>query len=116
MTCKRGDVVLVMFPNSDLQTAKRRPALVVQADGLETGIAQTVLALITSNPARRGHGSRIEVPLASPEARASGLRTDSVIMTDDLVTVADILIVRTIGVYPGMDKVDGALRTTLGLN
>lgn len=48
MTCKRGDVVLVLFPNSDLCTAKRRPALVVQADNLATGLAQTILAMITS--------------------------------------------------------------------
>ncbi len=30
----RGDVVQVLFPNSNLRTAKRRPALVVQADNL----------------------------------------------------------------------------------
>lgn len=36
---KRGDVVLVLYPNSDLRTAKKRPALVVQADNLETGLA-----------------------------------------------------------------------------
>ena len=27
---RRGEVVLVLFPNSDLRTAKRRPALVNQ--------------------------------------------------------------------------------------
>lgn len=32
MRCKRGDVVLVLFPDSNLRTAKRRPALIVQAD------------------------------------------------------------------------------------
>lgn len=30
----RGDVVLVLFPHSDLQTATARPGLVVQADHL----------------------------------------------------------------------------------
>jgi mRNA interferase MazF len=29
---RRGDVVLVLFPNSDLKTAKRRPALMLQRD------------------------------------------------------------------------------------
>lgn len=37
MTTKRGDVVLVWFPHSDLTTVTRRPALVVQADGLGHG-------------------------------------------------------------------------------
>ena len=29
-SCKRGDVVLVLFPHTDLRTAKLRPVLVVQ--------------------------------------------------------------------------------------
>jgi mRNA interferase MazF len=33
-TYKRGDVVLVLFPHSDLRTAKTRPALMVQAENL----------------------------------------------------------------------------------
>ena len=41
---KRGDVVLVLFPHSDLRTAKPRPALVVQADDLQTEIAQVIQA------------------------------------------------------------------------
>ncbi len=43
MTCKRGDVILVRFPNSDQATYKKRPALVVQADGLNTGLSQMLL-------------------------------------------------------------------------
>lgn len=39
---KRGTVVLLLFPNSDLMTAKRRPALVVQADEPATGLEQVV--------------------------------------------------------------------------
>ena len=35
---RRGDVVLVLFPNSDLRTAKRRPALVVQRNNLDNGL------------------------------------------------------------------------------
>jgi mRNA-degrading endonuclease toxin of MazEF toxin-antitoxin module len=35
MPYKRGEVVLVLFPDSNLRTAKRRPALVIQADNLK---------------------------------------------------------------------------------
>jgi mRNA-degrading endonuclease toxin of MazEF toxin-antitoxin module len=38
MTYKRGDIVLVYFPHSDLYTIKLRPVLVIQADNLNTGI------------------------------------------------------------------------------
>ena len=48
-TYKRGDVVLVPFPNSNLQTAKVRPALVIQADNLNTGLPQLVVCMISSN-------------------------------------------------------------------
>ena len=34
MKLRRGDVVLVLFPNSDLQTAKRRPAPVLRPDSV----------------------------------------------------------------------------------
>ena len=47
-SCKKGAVVLVLFPNSDLVTAKRRPALVVQANELNTGIEQVVVAIFIS--------------------------------------------------------------------
>lgn len=37
---KRGDVVLVLFPNTDLRTAKTRPVVIVQATNVGTGLAQ----------------------------------------------------------------------------
>lgn len=43
---ERGDVVLVLFPNADLVTFKRRPALIVQADGLNTGLPRVVVCRI----------------------------------------------------------------------
>ena len=106
MRFNRGDIVLVLFPDSNLRTAKRRPALVVQADALHTGLAQTIVAMITSNPARAGHPSRLSVSLASPAGRRSGLLADSVIMTDNLATVLDAEIDRAIGTWTEMGAVD----------
>lgn len=56
---KRGDVVLVLYPNSDLRTAKTRPALIVQADNLQTGLPQVIVAMITSRLFRANHPSRV---------------------------------------------------------
>jgi mRNA interferase MazF len=64
---RRGDVVLVLFPNSDLRTAKRRPALVLQRDNLGSALPQTIVAMISSNLARRGHPSRVFASAASAE-------------------------------------------------
>ena len=112
---RRGDVVLVLFPNSDLVTFKQRPALVVQADNLATSLPQVVVAMITSNLARRGHGSRVFIALNSPQAKGSGLLTDSIIMADNLATVLEKAIVRKVGQLADLNAVDAALRITLGL-
>ena len=111
---KRGDVVFVPFPNSDLRSAKPRPALVVQADNLRTGMAQVIVAMITSKLFRANHPSRVSVFLSMPEGRRSGLLVDSVVMTDNLATVAESEVRRVIGTLP-MSQIDNALRHTLGL-
>ncbi|MBC8492994.1 MAG: type II toxin-antitoxin system PemK/MazF family toxin [Chloroflexi bacterium] len=111
---KRGDVVLVLFPHSDLRTAKPRPALVVQADNLQTGLPQVIVAMITSKLFRANHPSRVLIRLSTPEGQHSGLLTDSVVMTDNLATIAEVVIERVIGTLP-MKDVDKALRYTLGL-
>lgn len=114
MTCKRGDVILVRFPNSDLKTYKKRPALVVQADGLETGLPQKIIALITSNTGRSGP-TRVHFQQQSHEGKTMGLRSDSVVVTDNLATVLDREIGGIIGHCPTMPLVDAALKKTLGL-
>ena len=116
MLIKRGDVVRVYFPNSDLVSSKRRPALVVQADNLATGLAQVLLAMITSNLNRANHSSRVFIELNTDEGKASGLRTDSIIMTDNIVTVLEIEIDSILGRLPDMQAVDDALRHSFGLN
>jgi mRNA interferase MazF len=112
---ERGDVVLVLFPNSDLQTFKRRPVLVVQSENLKTGLPQFVAAMITSNLSRRGHPSRVFIPLESATARAAGLRTDSVVMTDNLATILEAAIVQKLGRLTDLAGVDKALKVTLGI-
>jgi mRNA interferase MazF len=110
---KRGDVVLVLFPHADLRSAKPRPALVVQADNLQTGLPQVIVAMITSNIQRANHPSRVFFEL-SQESRQSGLLTDSVVMADNLATIAENAVDRIIGYLP-MTEIDKALRHTLSL-
>lgn len=111
---KRGDVVLVLFPHSDLRTAKTRPALIVEADDLQTDLPQVIVAMISGRTFRAGHPSRVSVSLSTPEGRRSGLLSDSVVMTDNLATITEAAVDRVIGELP-MAGVDTALRHTLGL-
>jgi mRNA interferase MazF len=115
MNCRRGDVILVLFPDSNLRTSKRRPALVIQQDALDTGLAQTIVAMITSNMARAGHPSRVLVAVGRENAKGSGLLMDSVVATDNLATIHDSEIDRVIGHVTRMNEIDEALRTTLAL-
>ncbi len=116
MKTHRGDVVLVLFPNSDLRTAKRRPALVLQRDDLGSGLAQTIIAMISSNLVRRGHPSRLFISTGSPAGKAAGLRLDSVLMTDNLATVLEAEIDSVLGRMTEMAAVDSALKHTMGLH
>ena len=112
--CKRGDVVLVLFPHSDLKTAKTRPAVVVQADALQSGMPQVIVAMISGRMFRAGYPSRIVIEKNSTQGCRSGLLADSVIMADNLATVELAAIDRVIGSV-AMVEFDDALRYTLGL-
>ena len=116
MKTRRGDVVLVLFPNSDLRTAKRRPALVIQRDDLNHGLTQVIIAMISSNLARRGHASRIFVSRDSAAGKTAGLRLDSVIMTDNLATILETEMDSILGYMPDMKPVNVALTHTLALD
>ncbi len=110
----RGDVVLVLFPNSNLHTAKTRPALIVQANNLQTGLPQIIVAMITGRVFRANHPSRVMIERSTPVGQHLGLLADSVVMTDNLATVTEAAIDRVIGILP-MADVDLALRHTLRL-
>jgi len=111
---KRGDVVLVLFPHSDLVTAKHRPALIVQADNLQTNLSQVIVAMITSRMFRANHPSRVVVRISLSAGKRSGLLSDSVVMTDNLATIFNSAIDRKIGSLK-MNEIDNAIRHTLGL-
>ena len=111
---RRGEVVILRFPHSDLRTASRRPALVLQANNLDTGLPQIIVAMITSRMFRANHESRVAVFLSTPDGQLSGLSTDSVVMTDNLATVILSEVEGAIGSLP-MTDIDSALRHTLGI-
>ena len=115
MSYRKGEVVLVLFPDSNLRTAKRRPALVIQAEGLVTNLPQTLVAMISSNMSRQGPLCRVGVAAASRMGREAGLLMDSVIMCDNIATVRFAEIDRVIGQITDLSSIDRAIRNTLRL-
>ena len=112
---KRGDVILALFPDSNLQTAKRRPVLIVQADDLQTNLPQIIVAMITSNLSRKSHPSRILIELSAPDGKQSGLLSDSLVATDNLATLHEKFIDKKLGSLTALKAIEKALAFTFGL-
>lgn len=118
MTLKRGDVVLLAFPFSDASGRKVRPALVVQSDRNNKRLANTIVAMITSTTERAAREpTQLLIDRASPPGAQSGLLHTSAVKCENLFTVEQHVILRTIGrLAPAtMAKVDGCLQAALGL-
>lgn len=78
-------------------------------------LAQTIVAMITSNMVRAGPPSRVIVRVGSENAKGSGLLIDSVVMTDNLATIHYSEIDRVIGTFAALKEIDAALRVTFAL-
>jgi mRNA interferase MazF len=85
---KRGEVVLVDWPFSDRTGSKLRPAVVVQADFLNTLIADTVLVQITG----KTRGAVTEVLLDPAVETVSSLKQVSYAVCNNLQTLDQRLV------------------------
>ena len=118
MKVRRGEVVLVDFPYSDHTGSKVRPALVVQADMWNQQLDDTILALITSSRRRRvGATTQLFIDMTTAEGRQTGLRLNSVVQCENLLTYDQDLILRVIGHLSAtaMQQIDACLKAALGI-
>jgi mRNA interferase MazF len=108
----RGDILIVDYPFSDASQVKRRPALVIQADTVQS--INTIVALITSNISRLVPERLVIDPKDELE---SGLRAVSTVACDSLATIHASLISKKIGSLSAatMQQIDECLKTALGL-
>ena|SRR3989442_10691405 len=95
---RRGDVVLVPFPFTDLSATKQRPALVVSPDSLNSARDDVVLVAITSQVPARLEADEIEIP--SAELNATGLLKPSIMKLSKIVTIHRDLVRKRIGCLP----------------
>jgi mRNA interferase MazF len=114
MRVVRGDVVMVDWQYSDRTGSKVRPAVVVQIDGLNRQIHDTLLVAI-SRTARGGYAT--EVPLDPTAEPASGLKRRSVASCNNIDTLDQFPIQRIIGKLSpvAMQQVELRLKYALGL-
>jgi len=72
----KGDIILVPFPNSDLVTWKRRPALVLYEDAIEN---ETTIAYISTKVPIIPRACDVLVMRGTPTFDETGLKHSSVI-------------------------------------
>jgi len=78
---KRGDVVIVDFPFTDVTASKVRPALVVQNDVDNGRRRKTIIALITGNLRLAGDPSHLLGDPATPAGASSGLHSSHALIS-----------------------------------
>jgi mRNA interferase MazF len=118
MSVLRGQVVLMEWIFSDRTGSKVRPALVLQNDQDNARLDDTILALITSSGRRLvGSPTQLFIDIATPDGHQSGLRQNSLVQCENLTTLEQALILRSLGSLSDvlMRQVDGCLRGALAL-
>ena len=96
---------------------KKRPVLVVQNDGDNQRLTNTIVAQISSNTRRAHEPTHLLIEIASEAGKPSGLLSDSVVSCVNLATIHESRIDRTIGSLPPsvMAQIDDCLKAALGL-
>lgn len=95
---KRGDVVLVSFPFTDLSASKVRPALVVSSDYFHHSGLDVILVGITSQAGREK--SKTDFLLSIENQRSAGLPKRSLVRLGKIFTLDCRLIRKKLGHIP----------------
>jgi mRNA interferase MazF len=108
MPFKRGEVVLAIVPL--LEPPNRKAALCPHRSGQKSwerthlacprpasNLTRVIMAMITSNVAAAGRPRRVLMKRSDKDARDAGQLADSVVMTDNLATLLENEVDRSIG-------------------
>ena len=116
MKVSRGDVGLVDYPYTDRTGSKVRPTLVVSTDELHQE-DEAVIAAITSVIRVTLKSSELFIDISKPDARGTGLLSDSIVDCWNVMTIDQRFILRRLGRLSGgiMKKVDECLKKALGI-
>lgn len=95
---KRGDVILIPFPFTDLSAAKRRPALVISSGNFhQSGKDLVVCAITSQSPTLVG---AFDYLLSESDLASAGLPKLSKIRCGKMATLDSRIVRRKIGELP----------------
>ncbi|GAB4541258.1 MAG: hypothetical protein Tsb0014_33010 [Pleurocapsa sp.] len=94
MALKKGDIVLVQFPFSDLTQTKLRPGLVL---AVNLNIDEITICFISSQNVPSLNSNEFAIVKSDDEFSQTGLKTDSKVRVTRVITLERKLILRKIG-------------------
>ena len=117
-TYKRGSLVLVRFPYTDLSGSKVRPAAIVTADVYLEQSEDVLCAFISSVLPEEILQSDVIIASTHPDFRKTGLKQSSVLRTHKLVLLDRELVFSKLGdLSPALTKLmNDGLMDALDLN
>lgn len=117
MSVARGDVVLARFPHTAGGRGKKRPVVVIQADGYNASLPHVVVAEVTSNLTNLADPAYLHIDISTPDGAATGLLHDSLVSCVLLATIDADRVDRTIGKLSVglLQKLDACVKAALGL-
>jgi mRNA interferase MazF len=94
---RRGDVVIIDFPFTDLPQSKVRPAVVIQNDQDNQRLRKTIVVMLTGNLRRLGDPSHLLVDPSTSEGASAGVHGRSLVSCNNIFTIEQDAILRTVG-------------------
>lgn len=112
---RRGDIVLLSFPFTNLQAKKVRPAMVVSVDSYNSISNEAIFVFITSK--RYANTFDMTIEESDPSFKATGLKVQSTFRVSKLMSLEQKLAIRWIGRADEIiiKKTDDLLKHLLGL-
>ena len=114
---KRGDIVLITFPFSDLKGIKVRPAVVISSDNYNQKGQDALFMLISSNISSP-RSSDYFITNSHLDFKTTGLKQSSLVKVDKIVSLLQGICKRKLGVLSKdmQESIDKILISVLGLN
>ena len=92
---RRGDIVLVPFPFTDLSASKQRPAVIVSPNPFNTHRKDILIVAITSQVPKILAEDEMLIP--THEIPVTGLLRTSIVKTSKIITIHQELVRKRIG-------------------
>ena len=93
---KRGDIVLLSYPFTDLSSVKVRPAIVISTDKFNAKSQDALFMCVTSKSYNTKYDFQIETN--HPDFKTTGLRTGSTVRISKIMSLKQTLIKRKLGI------------------